>query len=500
MLAMRAISKQFPGVCALDNVDLDLYGREVHAVVGENGAGKSTLMKILSGAYHPDGGEIMLNGQRVDIQDALHAQKLGISIVYQELNLFPNLSVVENILAARQPVSKPLGLIDRKRATARAMIYLDMFGFEVSPNRLVRTLSIAQQQIVEIAKALSLDARVLILDEPTSALTEAETERLFEIIGRCRDEDLTITYVSHRLEEVFTIADRITVLRDGRLVQTVDKNAVTPEQVISMMVGRELHDLYGQRTAQSGTEILRVEHLSLQRQFHDVSFTLHRGEILGMAGLIGAGRSEVARAIIGAQRPEAGQVFIDGRPAAIRSPQDSIHHGVAYLSENRRADGLFLNMSVCGNIIVSQLKELATGGMLSRQRERRAALDYVRQLQIRTPNVEQPVVKLSGGNQQKVILSRWLAVRPKVLIADEPTRGIDVGAKAEIYALLRQLAAQGMGILLISSELPEVLGMSDRILVMREGELAGELSGASATEEQVMTLCAGHTSAKEKVA
>jgi len=495
-LVMRSIGKRFPGVRALDNVHFDVRAGEVHALLGENGAGKSTLMKILCGVYQPDEGEILLHGARAVIRDPHDARAYGIAIVHQELSLFPNLSVAENIFVGSQPVSGPLRFIDRRASIRAARAHLAPFDVRLDLSAPAGLLSVAQQQVVEIAKALALRARILVLDEPTSALTARETEQLFALVRRLKAQGLAIVYISHRMEEIFEIAYRATVLRDGQFVGAVAVVGTTPDALIRMMVGRQLEQLYGQGGAGGGEgggeggDVLRVEGLSAAGRFRDVTFTLRRGEILGFAGLIGAGRSEVARAIFGADRRDTGRVYVDGRAVEIRSPADAMRRGIAYLSEDRQGDGLFLRMSVRQNVTVTHLKRLSRVGLMSRARESRESLSYVRQLRIRTPGVEQQVMNLSGGNQQKVMLARWLAIHPKVLIADEPTRGVDVGAKAEIYELLHALAAEGLGIILISSEMPEVLGMSDRILVMREGRVAGELAGAAATEEAIMALCA----------
>ncbi len=489
-LVMRGIGKSFPGVRALDAVSFEVKAGEVHALLGENGAGKSTLMKILCGAYQPDDGEILLHGARTVIRSPHEAQALGIAIVHQELSIFPNLSVAENIFVGSQPVSGPLRFIDRRAALRAARAYLDPFDVRLDLSSPARVLSVAQQQVVEIAKALALRARILVLDEPTSALTAHETEQLFALVRRLKEQGLAIVYISHRMEEIFAIADRATVLRDGQFVGTVAVPETDPDTLIRMMVGRQLEQLYGQGDASAGGDVLRVEGLSARGQFHDVTFRLRRGEILGFAGLIGAGRSEVARAVFGAGPRDAGRVYVEGRAVQLRSPRDAMRQGIAYLSEDRQGDGLFPRMNVHRNVAVSHLKRLSHLGLMFRAREARESASYVRQLRIRTPSVEQHVMNLSGGNQQKVMLARWLAIHPKVLIADEPTRGVDVGAKAEIYELLHTLAAEGLGIILISSEMPEVLGMSDRILVMREGRVAGELTGSAATEEAIMALCA----------
>ena len=487
-LEMRQISKGFPGVQALDGVGFDLRAGEVHALVGENGAGKSTLMKVLSGVYQPDGGEIWLQGRPVSIRSTRHARTLGIAIVHQELNLFPNLTVAENLYGGRMPTFGWLRLEDRKQAYATAREFLGKFDLPIDPNTPVNRLSIAQQQVVEISKALAQNACVLILDEPTSSLSEHETELLFNLIAQLKAEGLGIVYISHRLEEIFRIGDRVTVLRDGHLVGTTALSTTNIESVIRMMVGRQLKDLYGQSTAAPGQVVLDVQGLNCSGCFRDVSFQVRAGEIVGMAGLIGAGRSDIGLALFGAQPISAGRVLLNGQHVKIHSPDRAMALGIAYLSENRHSDALFGAMPVTRNITVSHLSRFTRLGMLNSSAERAEAQAYIQRLNVATPNPEQKIFALSGGNQQKVILSRWLAIEPRLLIVDEPTRGIDIGAKVEIYTLLHSLAAQGVAILLISSEMPEILGMSDRILVMHDGQLTGELDSAAATEEKIMIL------------
>ncbi|MFM8319931.1 MAG: sugar ABC transporter ATP-binding protein [Chloroflexota bacterium] len=494
-LEMRGISKCFPGVQALDQIDFDLYPGEVHALVGENGAGKSTLMKVLSGVYQPDSGQIRVCGQVVQVRSPRAAQELGISIVHQELNLFQNLSIAENLFGGRMPRRGPLGFEDRAAAKALAAEYLHKFELPLDPFTPVRRLSLAQQQVIEISKALARQASVLILDEPTSSLTEHESELLFKIISQLKAAGLCIVYISHRLEEIFRIGDRVTVLRDGKPVGTQPIAQTSIDAIIRMMVGRKLEDLYGRPAGKPGDTALQVESLSSRGRFEDVSFSLRKGEILGMAGLVGAGRSDVGQAIFGALPVHSGALRLDGQAVRIATPNQAIGLGIAYLSENRQGDAIFGNMDVCRNITVSQLRELSRAGMLNPGKELAQAQAMIQRLNIATPSARQRIGKLSGGNQQKVILARWLALKLRVLIVDEPTRGIDVGAKMEIYALLHRLAAQGVGILLISSEMPEVLGMSDRILVMHEGRVTGELSRAEATEERVMALAAARQAA-----
>lgn len=487
ILAMLGISKAFPGVQALKEVDFDLIAGEVHALVGENGAGKSTLMKILGGVYQPDQGSITLKGRMVPIHNPREAGERGISIVHQELNLFPNLSIAENIFGGNMPSKGVLGFEDRKLSREKAAKYLEQFMLPLDPNMLVSQLSIAQQQVIEILKAIAQDASILILDEPTSSLAEHETEMLFKIIEKLKEEGIGIIYISHRLEEIFQIANRVSVLRDGQHVGTEQISEVKIDDIIRMMVGRDLKDIFDERQFDGGKVILDVKGLSKDGFFENIDFTLNAGEILGFAGLIGAGRSEVGLALFGALSSE-GKISIEDESVEIHSPEHAMSLGIAYLSENRKTDGLFFNMGVRENISVSHLDEFSTLGLLNHRREGEKAKTLIQQLRIQTPSVEQKVLNLSGGNQQKVVLARWLAIKPKILIVDEPTRGIDVGAKLEIYSLLQDLASQGVGVIVISSEMPEILGISDRIIVMHEGKITGELLRNEATEEKIMAL------------
>jgi ribose transport system ATP-binding protein len=488
VLSVRGASKSFPGVQALQGVDLDVVGGEVHAIVGENGAGKSTLMKILAGIYQPDAGSIALDGQPIDIDGPRRAMALGIAMIHQELNLAPNLSVAENIFLGRAPTRG--GLIDWRRLDRQARALLGRLGIDLEVRDIVEDLSVARQQMVEIAKALSLEARVIIMDEPTSALTERETATLFGIIGRLKAEGVAVVYISHRLDEIFRVADRVTVLRDGRLVGGAPIAETTPGQLIGLMVGRELTALFPKSAVEPGPPVLEVRHLSRAGVLHDISFAVRRGEILGLAGLVGAGRTELARALFGADALDGGEIMLDGRHVTIRGPRDAIRHGLGFVTEDRQLHGLVLGMSVRENATLASLPRLTHFGFLSFARERQVANEYVRQMDIRTPSIDQEVVNLSGGNQQKVVLAKWLATHPRVLILDEPTRGIDVGAKAEVHALMSRLAEAGVAILMISSELPEILGMSDRILVIRQGQVSGEFSRAEATQEKILASAA----------
>jgi ABC-type sugar transport system ATPase subunit len=496
LLEVRGVSKAFPGVQALDNVDFEVYPGEVVALLGENGAGKSTLMKILSGAYHMDQGEIRLRGQPVTPQNPHHAQQLGISIIYQEFNLTPNQSVATNIFLGREPYEQGAGglfrFVDRSYVYREATRLLARVGARFSPDALVRNLSVAEQQMVEIAKALADKAEVIIMDEPTSALGEEEVAVLFDIIRSLKEQGLAIIFITHRLEEVFRITDRIIVFRDGKRVGGLPIGEATSEKIISLMVGRPLEEMFQHSDSQKGEVVLEVRGVTRRGVIEDVSFALHRGEILGLAGLVGAGRTETARVIFGADPPDTGQIFIDGQQIQITSPEVAVKAGLALVPESRQAQGLMLIHSVERNIAIPNLDWLFPRRMVNLQYTRKLGQQYVDRLDIRTPGLEQKVMFLSGGNQQKVVLAKWLATNPKVLILDEPTRGIDVGAKAEVHAIMNQLAQQGIGIIMISSEMPEILAMSDRIVVMCEGRVTGILDRAEATQERIMAYASGH--------
>jgi ABC-type sugar transport system ATPase subunit len=498
LLQMHGISKSFPGVHALQNVSLNVYPGECLALMGENGAGKSTLMKVLSGVYSPDGGSIAINGKQVTLTSPNQAQQLGISIIYQEFNLFPNMSVEENIFIGREP--SHAGLVDRKTLRVNSREMLTRVGVRLDPRAMVSDLSVAQQQMVEIAKALSFNARIVIMDEPTSALTDTEVSALFAIIRSLKQQNLGVVFISHRIEEVLEICDRISVLRDGQNAGELETKKATPAAIVQMMVGRPMSDLYQKAASEIvGEPVLEVAHLSRATArsdtsataIHDISLTVRKGEIVGVAGLVGSGRTELARSIFGADRFDSGEVRIDGKKVDIRHPLDAIQFGIGLVPEDRKQQALVLGLPIRENISLANLDEVTTAGFVNRSRERSIAQRFIDALHVRTPSMEQRVINLSGGNQQKVVLAKWLALNPKLLIVDEPTRGIDVGAKAEVHLLLSKLAEQGVGILMISSELPEVLAMSDRILVMREGRIAGELDRQTATQESIMSLATG---------
>jgi ribose transport system ATP-binding protein len=493
LLRATGISKSFPGVLALDDVHLDLRPGEVLALVGENGAGKSTLLKLLSGIYKPDAGTMELDGAPMSPAGPRQANELGISVIHQEFHLMPDLTVAQNIFIGREP--RRAGLIRDDELVRRAAALFERLGIPLDPRQPVSHLSVAGQQMVEIAKALSFDARVLIMDEPTAALTETEVATLFRIVRDFVSLRTGVIYVSHRMDEIKEISDRITVLRDGRYVDTLPTASTETREVIAAMVGRQLETgvrpdpaTSGSTSAATGREVvLAVRGLSTRKLLKDVSFELHRGEILGFAGLMGAGRTEVARAIIGADR-STGVVEVRGRPVTVRNPADAVRHGIGYLSEDRKRYGLLLDQDVVRNVMLSSLPGMTRGGFVRDADGRRAATEMVDRLGIRTPSVHQTAKNLSGGNQQKVVLAKWLVRDCDVLIVDEPTRGIDVGAKDEIYGLLTSLAAQGKSIIVISSELPEVLRLADRIVVMCEGRVTGTLANADATQHDIMEL------------
>lgn len=494
VLEMRNISKRFHGVPALQGVDLTIYPGEVHALMGENGAGKSTLMKILAGAYAADTGEVRINGQLVHITNPAEARLNGVSLIYQELNVAPNLTVTENIFMGQERIQGGLLLV-RSQMEREANEILQTLGATFRAEMRVSSLSIAEQQQVEIARALKDKSRVLVMDEPTAALSDRETERLFEIIRRLRSDGIAIIYISHRMDEVYALADRVSVLRDGEYVGSLTKTEISSGRVVQMMVGRPLQDFYETRVHSVQTEpLLEVIGLTDGRKVQPASFTLYAGEILGLSGLVGAGRTELARLIFGADPKTGGEVRMGGRTLHISSPSDAIAARIAYVPEDRKNAGLFLEMSSRKNITMNVLGEGATVGVMKTARLRQIAARAIEQLGIRLASPSIAAMNLSGGNQQKLLIARWLAIKPKVLLLDEPTRGVDIGAKSEIYRIISDLAAQGVAILMISSELPEIIGMSDRVLVMREGRLVGEVGSRPdepITQENIMAYATG---------
>jgi rhamnose transport system ATP-binding protein len=486
VLELKNITKRFGGVEVLHGVSLALRPGEVHALLGENGAGKSTLIKVITGIHQPDGGEIYLDDQHVHFDDPLQARTAGIAAIYQELSLCPDLNVAENIFLGQQPTTVG-GRIDWRKLYSEADSLLTSLGVHLDLRTKARNLSIAQMQSVEIARAFSLNARILIMDEPTSSLTLSEAAELFRLMRRLRSEGTAIIFISHRLEELFEVADQVTVLRDGNYVGTRLVKGVTRDELIRLMVGRTISNLFPKQDVKPGEVALKVEHLTHTGIFEDISFELRRGEILGMAGLVGAGRTDVARAIFGVVPPTSGTIQVEGQPVEISSPQQAISLGLALVPEDRQLHGLITAMTITSNISLPILKEYARRGWLDDKAERSAAFKSARQMEVRANSMWQIARTLSGGNQQKVVLAKWLSTQPRILILDEPTRGIDVGTKAAVHALMSTLAGEGLAILMISSELPEVLGMSDRILVMHEGRMTGQFSRAEATQEKIIS-------------
>lgn len=490
------ITKQFPGTLALDHVNVELRAGEIHAIMGENGAGKSTLMKILAGVHSPDTGEIRFEGRPITIVNPHDALRHGINIVYQELSLVPALTVAENIYPGRLPTNI-FGMVRYPTLFRNTTQMLSQLNVAVEARTRVETLSIANQQLVEITKAISSNCKVLILDEPTSALTDYEADILLAFLRRLAASGVGILYISHKLNEIFALADRITVLRDGKYVGTRNTSDVIPDEIVRMMVGRDLGHMYPPKSQQIGDVLLEVQNFRLHGASQYNSFSLHKGEILGFAGLIGSGRTELARAVFGAEPHAEGTVILNGSPVRIQSPKKAIKLGIGYLPEDRKVAGLFLEMSLKWNVEATVIQDVSAIGFVSAPKERELAEQYIRKLNISTPGIEQEVQRLSGGNQQKALVAKWLSIQPKILIVDEPTRGIDVGAKREIHFLLRSLAESGVGVIMISSELPEILGMSDRVLVMHEGSIVAEYSAAEATEEKIMRSASGQPAAIE---
>ncbi|HEV2655291.1 MAG TPA: sugar ABC transporter ATP-binding protein, partial [Ktedonobacteraceae bacterium] len=484
------VSKQFGTIQALRSVNLALYPGEVHALLGENGAGKSTLVKVLGGIYRPDTGSAKIASETVDLHSPAQAQRLGIAVIHQEPTLFPDLNVAENVFMGRHPRDR-FGRVAWKQMYQEVERLLASLDVPLSVYTPVQGLSVADQQLVEIAKALSLDARVLVMDEPTAALSAHEVEKLFVITRQLRERGVAILFVNHRLEEVFELADRVTIMRDGAHVITAPVAEMTSENIIRYMVGRELTALFPKGEAAIGEVLLDVQHLTRTGVFEDISFQLRRGEILGFSGLVGAGRTEVARVIFGIDRADAGEIRIGNELVHISSPNVAMHHGLAYVPEDRRQQGLVMDFSIVANMTLPILQQFSHFGIMDRRRERAIATDYSQQLQVRSAGIDQLVRALSGGNQQKVVLARWLITNPKILILDEPTRGVDIGAKAEVHRIISELASKGMAIILISSELPEVLAMSDRVLVMHEGRVADIFNRGAVDQEKVMFAATG---------
>ncbi|MFI5251380.1 MAG: sugar ABC transporter ATP-binding protein [Bacteroidota bacterium] len=499
LLEMRNISKQYPGVLALQDVSFELRNGEVHCLLGENGAGKSTLMKILSGALRGDAGKILIDGMEMEIHSPADSQRCGIGMIYQDFKLVPELSIAENILLGNEPRKGNSPFIDFNTMHQKARASLKLLGEDLDPSIPVSSLSVAKRQMVEIAKALSKNVRILAMDEPSASLTDHELENLFTVIKRLKTEGVGIIYISHRLEEVFQIGDRMTVLRDGKFIHSCPVSEVDRRSLIRWMVGRELENEYPKIDLQRGGEVLRLEGINTP-MLNDINLTLYRGEILGFAGLVGAGRTELARVMFGADPKLSGKIILEGKEIHPRSPREAIDLGIGLLTEDRNKYGLIMQMAVRENISLSNLKEVMRGLFIDRKKENAAAEEFTGKLRIKTPSLEQEVEHLSGGNRQKIVLARWLFTKSKVLIFDEPTVGIDVGVKFEIYNLINNLAKEGIGVIVISSDLPELLGISDRIAVMWDGKITGVLNRAEASQEKIMTLATGGSAEESNVA
>lgn len=494
VLQMNRITKRFPGVLALDKINFELRKGEVHVLLGENGAGKSTLIKILTGAYTPEEGEIILYRKKTKFSDPIQAQSFGISAVYQEFNLVPTLDAGKNIFIGKEPVSgKFIKMLNKSEMYRKSKDLLDYLGSKVDVHVAVKHLGVATQQMIEIAKALSSDTQILILDEPSAVLTEEEIEKLFEVIRTLKARGVSIIYISHRLEEIKRIGDRATILRDGKYIKTIDfkKDGVNIDELIKLMVGRTIEENFPKEIVPFGEEALRVVNLNRKGVLHDINFSLHSGEILGIAGLVGAGRTELAKAIFGADKIDSGEIFVFGKKVLIGSPREAIKNKMGLAPEDRKAEGLVQVLQVDQNIIMSSTDYISSAGVLNNKKKAGLVMSMIKNLRIVTPAMRQKVMYLSGGNQQKVVLAKCLASRSKIIIFDEPTRGIDVGAKVEVYQLMNNLVKSGVGIIMISSELPELLGMADRVLVMHEGKFTGELTRKEATQEKILRYAAG---------
>lgn len=487
---MRGICKSFGANQVLKDAAFQLRDGEIHALMGENGAGKSTLMKILTGVYTRDAGEVLVDGHPVCYASPQEAEKAGIVFIYQELNVLFDLTVEENLFMGKE-IHHRFGVCDRKAMRAKAREMMDRLGVQIPVDAVMGDLSVGQQQMVEICKALMADAKVLIMDEPTAALTESETTALFEVVEALRKKGVSIVYISHRMEEIFQLCDRITILRDGQYVGTRNITETSMDEVVQMMIGREIGERFPKRSVEIGPEAFRVEGLSHEKWFHDVSFTVHAGEVLGVSGLMGAGRTEIMKAIFGELPTLSGRIYVDGKRIKIKCPGDAIAAGIGYITEDRKTEGLLLEKSIAENLEIANLGRISKHQVISSKRSKDLVRQGIEEFHIRCFGPEHACTNLSGGNQQKVVLAKWVYTDPKILILDEPTRGVDIGAKKEIYSIINELAAKGVAVILVSSELPEVLGMSDRIMVIHEGEVTGILDSAEADQAKIMTLATG---------
>ncbi len=495
IIELRGISKSFPGVKALSGVDFDIYPGELHALCGENGAGKSTLIKVMTGAHTPDEGEILVNGQAISFSNPQQALSMGIACIYQELSIVPQLDVANNIFLGNIFTKGKTGFIDKKRLYRDAAEILhDHVKLDVDPHEIAGRLSVAQQQMVEIGRALTKQAKVIIMDEPTSSLSDKEVETLFDLIRMLKADGIAIIYISHKLDEVMQLSDRITILRDGQKIKTVNTAETTKEQLITGMLGRELSNMYNKQPAEIGDTVLEVNGLTREGVFNDISFSVKSGEIVGFFGLVGAGRTEIMRAIFGIDRYDGGEVVLCGEKLRGKSPVQAIRRGIGFATEDRKTEGLALRLSILMNMTIVKLSQLSRLGVINRKKQRATADQFVNSISIKTPSVSQIAGNLSGGNQQKVVVAKWLMMEPKVLILDEPTRGIDVGSKSEIYSLIVQLAQQGVAIIIVSSEIEEILGVCDKVNIIHEGRLVTTLDAATSSTQDVLTSAFGGVS------
>ena len=491
VVEMKNIHKSFFNVQVLKGVDFDLIPGEIHALMGENGAGKSTLMKILTGIHKSNSGEILYKGEIVEYHSPKEAEKAGIAVIHQELNIIPYLTVAENMFLGKELKRQPFGILKTKEMNEKTKENLNRLGIDIDPQKEAGELSVGQQQMIEIARAIAAETEVLIMDEPTAALTDREIETLFTVINQLRREGVAIIYISHRMEEIFRMCDRITVLRDGQSIGTKITSETDFEEIVKMMVGRELGERFPERTAEIGGDRFVVEDLSLEGIFNNISFNVRKGEILGVAGLMGAGRTEIMETIFGARKKKSGRIYMDGKELNIRKPHQAIAAGIGFITEDRKDEGLVLGLTVRENLAIPNLKKLSKSAVIQKQKEKQWTEEMIQKLRIKTSGPEQEVKSLSGGNQQKVVFGKWLGTEPKLLILDEPTRGVDVGAKKEIYSIMNELTEKGFSIIMVSSELPEILGMSDRVMVIHEGKLSAILDKKEASQEKIMEAATG---------
>lgn len=491
VVEMKNIHKSFFNVQVLKGVDFDLVPGEIHALMGENGAGKSTLMKILTGIHKSNSGEILYKGEIVEYHSPKEAEKAGIAVIHQELNIIPYLTVAENMFLGKELKRQPFGILKTKEMNEKTKENLNRLGIDIDPQKEAGELSVGQQQMIEIARAIAAETEVLIMDEPTAALTDREIETLFTVINQLKREGVAIIYISHRMEEIFRMCDRITVLRDGQSIGTKITSETDFEEIVKMMVGRELGERFPERTAEIGEDRFVVEDLSLEGIFNNISFNVRKGEILGVAGLMGAGRTEIMETIFGARKKKSGRIYMDGKELNIRKPHHAIEAGIGFITEDRKDEGLVLGLTVRENLAIPNLKKLSKSAVIQKQKEKQWTEEMIQKLRIKTSGPEQEVKSLSGGNQQKVVFGKWLGTEPKLLILDEPTRGVDVGAKKEIYSIMNELTEKGFSIIMVSSELPEILGMSDRVMVIHEGKLSAILDKKEASQEKIMEAATG---------